>query len=51
MHLDNFRATPVYIRGHNPAYKMYGVPPLLYLDPSVLSLLPNDAVCHCVATT
>ena len=30
---------------------MYVAPPLVYSDPSVLSLLPNDAVGPCVATT
>ena len=52
MHFDNFRVTHHgYIRGHNPAYKMYVAPPLLYSDPSVLSILPNDVVGHCVTTT
>ena len=32
-------------------YRMYVAPPLVYSDPSVLSLLPNDAVGPCVSTT
>ena len=50
MHLDNFRATQFFVHGHNPAYKKCVAPSLLYSDPSVLSLLPNDAVGTCVTT-
>ena len=50
MNFDNFRATHGYIRGHNPAYRMYVALPLLYSDPPVLSLLSNDAVGTCVTT-
>ena len=48
---DNFRATQCFVRWHNPAYILHVAPPLLYSDPSVLSLLPNDVVGPCVTTT
>ena len=51
INFDNFRATHRFVRGHSPAYRMYVAPPLVYSDPSVLSLLPNDAVGPCVTTT
>ena len=51
INFDNFGATQRFLRGHNPAYILHVAPPLLYSDPSVLSLLPNDVVGPCVTTT
>ena len=51
IHFDNFRATQRFVRGHHLAYRMYVAPPLLYSDPSDLSILPNDVAGPCVTTT
>ena len=51
INFDNFGATQRFVRGHNPAYILHVAPPLLYSDPSILSLLPNDVVGPCVTTT
>ena len=51
INFDNFRATQRFVHGHNPAYIMHVAAPVLYSDPSVHSLLPNDVVGPCITTT